>query len=149
MNIAEDKLLQMEHGTVDLQECHELLVDFEQYTEIITDPPQQYVSLMEKLGITPWMNQTDAELHGHVVIADIDRINELINHGSQYKLKQTIKLVDKLRKRLEKLTKFYMDCDEKIAAIEDDGNKKKYDLAEYKRVIQTANDLKIDIETND
>ena len=47
----------------DQQQLHGLLVEFERYTAIITDPPPQYVALLQRLGISSWINEVYSELN--------------------------------------------------------------------------------------
>lgn len=63
---AQNRLTSMDNGdgvrghemTEDEREpLHELLLEFERYTEIITDPPAQYVVLLQRLGISSWINE--------------------------------------------------------------------------------------------
>eukprot|EP01084_Bolivina_argentea_P002472 4564_1 len=95
------------------------------------------------------------------IIGNINKINELIQIGNTFKLKQTQQYVNKLSERLNILDKFYKECDEKLQYIINDENMntntntntqncdKKYDLNEYKNLIYKANGLKINIKQND
>eukprot|EP01083_Nonionella_stella_P010431 29742_1 len=145
INAAKAKLMVL--NDIDQEESHQLLLLFEKYTHIITDPPQEYQQLMDSLGISQWIQTVFDELNGLFIISDMDKINELIRVGSTFKLKQTSQYVHALQIRLNQLTEIMTECDDMLRCIQNED--KRFGLEEYQTLIQNANALKIDLKSND
>eukprot|EP01084_Bolivina_argentea_P214802 364637_1 len=126
-----------------MNECHELVIEFDKYIDIITDIPKEYSLLLQYVGIERWINS----VHGMMDNYNVKELGLFIDKGKSFKIRKTNESILLLEKRLNKLESCYKQFDEMYLCVEN--KDKNIELGEYKKVIRLAKSLKIDINSNE